>query len=120
MHDHDGKHDHEHSHSHAHEHEHGSHAHTHEHSHSHTHSDAEHVHSEEELHSSENKDMQTLHVLLSHWIDHNKSHTEGFREWADKADKNGKTDTAGFIRKAVEAIDAANAALEDAKQTWNK
>ena len=30
------------------------------------------------------KEIETLRILLAHWIEHNKSHEEGFREWAEK------------------------------------
>ena len=116
MHDRDGKHDHEHSHEHTHEHEHDSKTHSHEHTHSHTQKD--HDHSIEELHETDNKDMQTLYVLLGHWVDHNKSHSESFLEWATKAESNMKSEIADLIRKAVASIEEANSALEQAKQNW--
>ena len=33
----------------------------------------------------ENKDEKTLNILLVHWVNHNESHEEGFREWVEKA-----------------------------------
>ena len=48
------------------------------------------------------KDEKTLNILLVHWVNHNKSHEEGFREWVDKAKEMGKTETAEYIEKAID------------------
>ena len=62
------------------------------------------------------KEVETLRILLAHWIEHNKSHEEGFREWADKAKTLGKDDVSAFIEKAADSLAAASEALLEAKK----
>lgn len=40
--------------------------------------------------ASKEKDVETLRILLAHWIEHNNSHEQGFREWAEKSRENWK------------------------------
>lgn len=87
------------------------HGHDHDHDHEHTH---EHVHTHGE--SAENKDEKTLKILLVHWINHNESHEEGFKEWVEKAKAIGKNDTADYIEKAIECMQQANQMLMEAKK----
>lgn len=89
------------------------HSHDHEHTHEHMHD-----HSHEGCSCGENlsKDEQTLRVLLAHWIQHNKSHSEDFEKWVEKAHALGKDETALYIKKAVEAIEKANTMLYEAKK----
>ncbi|MGL6106449.1 zinc transporter [Romboutsia sp.] len=88
-------------HGHDHDHDH------HEHDHTHTHSHGE---------SIENKDEKTLKILLVHWVNHNESHEEGFREWVEKARAIGKEETADNIEKAIEYMKQANEMLLEAKK----
>ena len=87
------------------------HGHDHDHDHEHTH---EHVHTHGE--STENKDEKTLKILLVHWVNHNESHEEGFREWVSKAKEMGKEESAQYIEKAIEAMQKANEMLLEAKK----
>ena len=77
---------------------------SHDHTHPHTHS------------MVENKDEKTLNILLLHWVNHNESHEEGFREWVDKARAIGKEKTAENIEKAIEYMKKANEMLLEAKK----
>lgn len=83
------------------------HGHDHDHNHDHHHSHGE---------SSENKDEKTLNILLVHWVNHNESHEEGFREWVDKARAIDKEETANYIEKAIEYMKKANEMLMEAKK----
>lgn len=87
------------------------HGHDHDHENGHEH---EHVHTHGE--STENKDEKTLKILLVHWINHNESHEEGFREWVEKARAMGKNDTADYIEKAISCMQQANEMLMEAKK----
>jgi hypothetical protein len=62
------------------------------------------------------KEIETLRILLAHWIEHNNSHEEGFREWVVKAKDLGKGDVSTFIEKAADALAAASEALLEAKK----
>ncbi|WP_343101662.1 zinc transporter [Romboutsia sp. MSSM.1001216sp_RTP31141st1_G3_RTP31141_220114] len=85
------------------------HDHPHEHCHDHSHP---HTHGED----GESKDEKTLKILLLHWVNHNESHEEGFREWVDKARAIGKEETANSIEKAIEYMQKANEMLIEAKK----
>ena len=62
------------------------------------------------------KDEKTLNILLLHWVNHNESYKEGFREWVSKAKETGKIETAEYIEKAMECIEKANEMLIEAKK----
>jgi hypothetical protein len=62
------------------------------------------------------KDIETLRVLLAHWIEHNNSHEENFREWAQKADNLGKKKVSEFIVKSADALKSASDFLLEAKK----
>ena len=66
---------------------------------------------------TENKDEKTLNILLLHWVNHNESHEEGFREWVDKARAIGKEETAINIEKAIEYMRKVNEMLLEAKKS---
>lgn len=89
------------------------HADDHDHDHGHAH---DHVHPHVHGDSIENKDEKTLKILLLHWVNHNETHEEGFREWVDKARAIGKNDTADNIEKAIEYMKKANEMLIEAKK----
>ena len=83
----------------------------------------DHEHDQEHCHShcsggsvAENKDEKTLNILLVHWVNHNESHEEGFREWVSKAKEMGKEETAEYIEKAIEYMQQANEMLLEAKK----
>ncbi|MGL4913560.1 MAG: zinc transporter [Romboutsia sp.] len=89
------------------------HADDHDHEHGHAH---DHVHPHAHGEGIENKDEKTLKILLLHWVNHNESHEEGFREWVDKARAIGKEETANSIEKAIEYMKQANEMLIEAKK----
>ena len=70
------------------------------------------THVEEQI----SKDEKTLNILLVHWVNHNESHEEGFREWVSKAKEMGKEETAEYIEKAIEYMQQANNMLLEAKK----
>ena len=92
----------------------------------HHHHESDHVHMECEcgggcghVHIKEDqkiKDEKTLNILLVHWVNHNESHEEGFREWVTKAKDIRKEETAKYIEKAIEYMRQANDMLIEAKK----
>ncbi|AYO31283.1 MAG: hypothetical protein PWR06_2387 [Thermoanaerobacteraceae bacterium] len=64
----------------------------------------------------QDKEIETLRILLAHWIEHNKSHEENFREWADKSEKLGKAKVSEMISKAADSLNAASGYLLEAKK----
>ena len=89
------------------------HADDHDHPYGHGH---DHVHPHTHSTSIENKDEKTLNILLLHWVKHNQSHEEGFKEWVDKAKNMGKYETANNIEKAIEYLQKVNDMLMEAKK----
>ena len=68
-------------------------------------------------------DMEKLEILLQHWVEHNREHSEEFRAWAEKAGVLGYTGVRDEMLRAVEQMDRANAsllkALEDLQDRRN-
>ena len=62
------------------------------------------------------KEVETLRVLLAHWIEHNNSHEQSFREWAEKAEKLGNAKVYEMISKAADSLKAASDYLFEAKK----
>lgn len=75
-----------------------------------------HTHCECEQGDSIEKQQKTLKILLSHWIEHNKSHEEGFEEWIDKCGNMGKEEVGKYIEKAVEYMKNADDMLKEAEK----
>jgi rubrerythrin len=50
-------------------------------------------------------DKEKLKTLLKYWIEHNREHSEEFKEWAEKAQKMGEGEVGGEIMKAVGNMD---------------
>ena len=79
----------------------------------------DHEHDQEHCHShcsGGSVDEKTLNILLVHWVNHNESHEEGFREWVDKARDMGKEETANNIEEAIKYLRKANEMLLEAKK----
>jgi hypothetical protein len=59
-------------------------------------------------------DIEKLRVVLPHWLEHNQEHATEFVQWADKASAAGQETVAREIRRAAEAMQQANDALQTA------
>jgi len=46
--------------------------------------------------------MEKLKHLLEHWIEHNQEHVKTYSEWAGKALKAGKSETADALREIAD------------------
>lgn len=57
-----------------------------------------------------------LRQLLPHWIEHNESHLEQFREWEAQARAAGLEEAADKIALAGNAIGQANEELANARE----
>lgn len=114
---------HEHAHGHgdkAHVHRHGHYGHFHfnggtgddmhkGHSHSHGHGHG-HDHSHEGVET-----LRNLQAMLEHWIEHDESHVENYKEWAMKASEAGEEEIAKEIHLAIQESDAVKSHLKRAK-----
>ena len=64
----------------------------------------------------QDKDKKMLNILLVHWVNHNESHQEGYKEWVDKAREMGKIEAAQCIEKAIEYMEEAKKMFIEAKK----
>ncbi len=62
-------------------------------------------------------DEAKLKILLNHWIEHNKEHSEEFTQWALKAKTNGNAKTHNHMIKAVQQMEKANESLQAALES---
>ncbi|WP_292375806.1 MULTISPECIES: hypothetical protein [unclassified Methanosarcina] len=54
--------------------------------------------------------------MIEHWIEHNESHIQSLREWAQKAKKDGFLGASEDILEAANKIEEANKNLNHAKE----
>ena len=59
-------------------------------------------------------DLEKLQLLLTHWLQHNKSHSSDYLKWADVARQGNHTKTAEFIEQAVDFLKKSDKSLEKA------
>ena len=62
-------------------------------------------------------EREKIKILLNHWIENNKEHSQEFREWAEKAKGLGEIETCDDILEAAQEMDKANEALLRALRT---
>jgi hypothetical protein len=55
-----------------------------------------------------NDERAKLKVLLNYWMEHNKEHSQEFREWAAKAKEFGEAETYEKMLQAAQQMDKAN------------
>ena len=60
-------------------------------------------------------EVDKLRILLDYWIEHNREHSQEFREWAEKADSLG-VDIGGDILQAANEMDKASEILSHAQR----
>jgi hypothetical protein len=59
---------------------------------------------------------ENLSHLIEHWIEHNETHIENYKEWAQKAKLDGFLEASENMLDAANKIKEANAALSKAKE----
>ena len=59
-------------------------------------------------------DLEKLQLLLTHWLQHNKSHSLDYLKWADVARQGNHTKTAEFIEQAADFLKKSDKSLEKA------
>ncbi len=52
-----------------------------------------------------------LRTLLNYWVEHNREHSQEFREWADKAKAFGEVEVADEMLQASKEMDKASGLL---------
>ena len=61
-------------------------------------------------------DREKLPIIIKHWIEHNESHIEEYRQWAQKAGEMGLDAAKSRITEAMEAIEQSNSILKEAQK----
>jgi nickel/cobalt exporter len=56
-------------------------------------------------------DKTRLKTLLSYWVEHNREHSQEFRDWADRAEKMGEPGVSRDLLKAVGDMEKVTATL---------
>jgi hypothetical protein len=55
-----------------------------------------------------NENRTKLRTLLNYWIDHNKEHSQEFKEWAGRAEGSGEVEISKEITEAARKMDEAS------------
>ena len=111
---------------HEHAHHHGDKAHVHRHGHyghfhaiggtmHDNHKHYSHSHSSGNDRPHETETLRKLQVMLDHWIEHDDSHVENYREWATKASETGEEEIAKEIHLAIGENESVKNHLKRAK-----
>jgi hypothetical protein len=61
------------------------------------------------------EDLRKLQMMLDHWIEHDDSHVESYREWAEKASASGEEEIAREIHLAMDDSETVKAHLKRAR-----
>ena len=56
-------------------------------------------------------DSEKLEILVNHWIEHNREHTEEYKGWAEKAKSFGQVTVHDDIMRAVQHMNCVNELL---------
>jgi hypothetical protein len=74
-----------------------------------------HHHGHDHDHHESNEDLKKLRMMLEHWIEHDESHVESYREWAQKASTAGEEEIAREIHLAIDDSASVQSHLKRAK-----
>ena len=61
-----------------------------------------------------NDERAKLRTLLNYWLEHNKEHSQEFREWAEKAKVFGEAEAYKEMLQAAQQMDKASEYLSQA------
>jgi len=59
-------------------------------------------------------DIEKLHHLLKHWIEHNDAHIHTYEEWAEKTDAMGEQALSEILRQICRESEKLNALFQKA------
>ena len=62
----------------------------------------------------DNDERAKLRTLLTYWIEHNKEHSQEFREWVEKAKGFGEAEAGKEMLQAAQEMDKASKFLSQA------
>ena len=61
-------------------------------------------------------EREKMPIIIKHWIEHNESHIEEYRQWAEKAGEMGLDSVKARITEAMDEIIRSNSRLGEALQ----
>ena len=62
----------------------------------------------------DNNERAKLKTLLHYWIEHNKEHSQEFKDWAVKAEASGDAEAGADMLRASQEMDQASEILSQA------
>jgi len=65
-------------------------------------------------------ELTKLRTLLNYWVEHNREHSQEFREWADKAKAFGEVEAGEEMLQAAQDMDKASKVLSQALRRLEK
>ena len=74
-----------------------------------------HIYEQEGITITEELSHENLSHLIEHWIEHNESHIDSFKEWAQRAKKDGFLQASEDILEAAKKMEEANDSLNRAR-----
>ena len=90
----------------------------------HRHDHDDHHHHHHHHHGDEKTPEMTfpekMEKLLNHWIKHNREHVATYRNWADKASKEGMEEIGRMIGDAAAATEKVDVILQNALRRMTK
>jgi len=63
----------------------------------------------------DNKELTKIKTLLNYWIEHNREHSQEFKEWADKITATGEAEAGEDMKLAAQEMDKASEILSRAR-----
>jgi len=67
-----------------------------------------------------NDEREKLKTMLNYWIEHNREHSQEFRQWADKAKGLGEAEAGEEMLQAAQEMDKASETLTQALRRLEK
>ena len=61
--------------------------------------------------------LEKARIRLEHWVEHSDHHIEDYSEFAEQLDKEGKTESASYIREMIALNKKSTACLKNALKT---
>lgn len=60
------------------------------------------------------EEIERLRILILHWIEHNKEHSQEYMRWAEKAKANNRRDLAAILNRLSAETERMNHLLDEA------
>jgi len=61
-------------------------------------------------------ELQKLRHSIEHWMEHNEEHARTYRDWAERADRLGKSELADILRQIARESEGLDELFSRAKE----